>query len=269
MSKKAILITGQLRFRNEVRFKLFSDIIKGYDIFISTYTDYKNIAQKLTNNIIFLDTHPDYKTTYQTNMYQWFHLQNLIRKYEDNLSQYDILYRLRTDINIPTQLFNKTVNKRTIYSIRDFLFFGESIHFINIFKNFFDEILNKYYGIKQQRYFNINYSNFINTIKPTYRWDWITYPRCIFSKNFNTLKANIISHMDKLNDINANKTTCNFITHLPSVIIKNSHFSSEKIFPLHCINNGYIEGIDLKIKLYPERKKFKYGISAPEQENTA
>jgi len=41
MSKIAILITGQLRFKSKLSFDSFLNKIKNYDIFISTYDIYK------------------------------------------------------------------------------------------------------------------------------------------------------------------------------------------------------------------------------------
>jgi len=257
MTKIGLLIAGKLRFKNKRKFTLFLNSIEGYDIFISTYTIYEKLAKKITNNVIFLDKHPDYKTTYQSNMYQWFHLQNLIREYKTTLVDYVILYRLRTDIKFHMKLFNQIVVTNTIYSIRDLLFFGETMHFIKLFENFFDDILNTYYG-KPTRYININYTNFINTKMPIYKWRWFTYPQFIFSENFNTLKDNIIANMDKLNDINTDNNTCKFVSFMPHEIIKPLKFSSERIFPLHCINYGFIEGINLKINLYKGRKEFNY-----------
>lgn len=268
----ALLITGQLRFENESLFNSFLDIIKDYDVYISTYTIYKHLAKKITDNVIFLDEHIDYKRKYQSNMYQWWHLQNLIRKYKPILLKYDILYRLRVDINIPKELFNKKTDIRTIYSFRDFIFFGNKLHFIKLFENFFDDILNKYYGLPPRRYININYSNFIKTKNPCYMWKWFTYPKFIYNNDFNIIKANMMNNMYKLNYINNNNNNkCNFVSSMPRRIYNSTKFASERIFPLHCINNGFIQDIELNFKLYKERKSFKYiGLTnAPEQENTS
>ena len=47
---------------------------------------------------------------------------------------------------------------------------------------------------------------------------------------------------------------------MPNNLKKNLYFASERIFPLHCINNGFIEGIKIKRKiiLHKDRKLFNY-----------
>lgn len=50
--KIAILITGELRIPD---FQNLYNSIKNYDIYISTYTEYYNIAKKLTDNFIITD----------------------------------------------------------------------------------------------------------------------------------------------------------------------------------------------------------------------
>lgn len=266
MSKIAILITSQLRFENELTFNLFLDKIKKYDIYISTYLIYEKIAKKITDNIIYLDNNPDYKTTYQSNMYQWLHLQYLIRTYKEKLSNYNILYRIRTDTNIPKKIFNQEVNISTIYCVRDLLFFGHKTHFIRLFENFFDEILNVYSGVPH-RYLNINYNNFIKIKNPRFYWKWITFPSFVYNERFSIIKYNIINNIEKLNYINnninnniSNNINCEFISRMPNNLQKNLYFASERIFPLHCINNGFIEGIKIKRKiiLHKDRKLFNY-----------
>jgi hypothetical protein len=77
--------------------------------------------------------------------------------------------------------------------------------------------------------------------------------------------------MDKLDYIHTNNIGFKKTSKIPKCLITHSRFSSERIFPLHCINNGFIEGIKLKFNLYKRRKLFKYiGLpNAPEQENTS
>jgi len=191
-------------------------------------------------------------------MYKWFHLQYLIREYKDKLSNYDIIYRLRTDVIIPTELFNQKINIMTIHCARDFIFYGRRRHFIRLFENFFDTILNTYYKKYQTRYTNINYSNFIKTKYPYYMWKWITYPKFIFNHNFNKLKTNISNNMKKLTLINQNNNTTDYISYLPLYYKKHSKFTSERVFPLYCLNYGYIEGIKLKFNLYKSRHNFNY-----------
>ena len=57
MTKIAIIITGELRLRDQAHLNRLKNFFKGYDIFISTYKKYSIIAKSLKdeNRICYLD----------------------------------------------------------------------------------------------------------------------------------------------------------------------------------------------------------------------
>jgi hypothetical protein len=250
----AILIIGELRFKSRKMFNNFLLKIQPYTIYISTYSRYSLLANKITNNVLFLDKSDTYNPSYQRNMYQWLHLQNLLRNYKGDLIKYDTLYKIRTDIVFDSNLFNQEINDNIIYSFTDIVFFGKSNYFITIFENFFDDILLKYCG-PYDKYFTINYTNLLNSDNQAYKWNWLTYPAFIYNHNYIILRENIINNINNLDKIDTNTL---FVSRMP--FTPKGIFSSEKIFGLRCLEYGIIKYINLPLKLRTLRKSFNYNI---------
>ena len=123
--------------------------------------------QKKKNILYYEDTKYNNPPTGLDNIYQFIHLDNIIKNYKDQLKNYDILYKIRTDIEFEKKIFYINVNSNTIYLFRDFLFFGKSEHFIKVFENYYDDIMNYYFG-KMNDYIPINLKNFLKITYPTF-----------------------------------------------------------------------------------------------------
>ena len=102
--KRVLLLTGQLRFNSIDRFNNFIETIQGYDVFISTTREFEEFALKITSKekIVFLDDYMDkrYKVTRHNHIYQWMNLDLIIHEFKYKLLQYDVIYRIRTDIKL-------------------------------------------------------------------------------------------------------------------------------------------------------------------------
>jgi len=251
--KIAILIPGELRFFNKEYLNIFINKLKEYDIFISTYKKYENIAKLITKNYIILDEskyNPE-----QTNLYQWIHLQNLISHYKDKLVEYNILLKFRTDITFQKDFFNKIEPiEKTIYCFTDFIFFGLTEHFLYVFEDIYDKIMKNYWG-KDKEYMDINYKNFLNAKIGTFKFMWLRMSQKIISKDFKKLKENILLNSKLIEDKeNLRKEKMRTYKNFK----ENGKFVSEKIIVFHIINYGFIEGISYNIKLFPNRKNYNF-----------
>ena len=269
--KVALIITGELRFRNREHFLDFKNKVDGFDIYVSTYNKYKYHASKLSNsNRYILHREKDIKVP-MNNMLQWFHLNSLISRYSTELEKYDCIVKLRTDIDfiklktlIQLNSTNNLIDPNTIYSCTDIFFYANARHFLKTFQGFWDCILEEYTnssGIyKPINYKNILESadNLLDTQEMGARFTWLIVPKIIFSTDFNTFKENIRENLKFLKRLNEYKTRYNDFKNYRFENVENLPFSSEQIFCLHCFSYGKVENSKIVIKLYGDRHLFNY-----------
>jgi len=255
--KKVFILAGQLRFNNTDRLNNFIKMIKGYDVFISTTKEFEKLALKITSseNIVFLDDYMDerYKIPQFNSMYQWINLDLLIYNFKNKLLHYDAIYRIRTDIDFNTiRLMKIAIEKETMYSYRDIIFFSEAKHFIKTFENFYNDIYTIYIG-NTNNYIPLNYSNIIRLEKvhDIGGFHRIIFPKIIWDPNFINLKENIQKYVfdEKIKDIE------NLDMVIKSTVGRN--FSSEKSFLLNCLEHGLLKNVRLRIHLFNDRFKYK------------
>ncbi len=264
--KIAVIITGQLRFRDRNHLINFKEKLEDYDTYISTYTKYKFHASKLTtlDKCIFFREN-DIKVS-QNNMLQWYHLDSLIQNFSEKLKKYEIIIKLRTDIDFPNIeiLKNCEILPDTIYSCTDILFYSTTSHFLKTFTLFWGEILSHYTN-SSGTYKSINYRNVINSAGPLEatqemgaRFTWLIVPKLIFSINFNEFKNKIRENMKFLDRLNSNQTRYSDFVNYRFGNTTNIPFSSEQIFCLHCFDLGKLENSKIPIQLYRDRHVFNY-----------
>ena len=255
--KKVFILAGQLRFNNTDRLNNFIKMIKGYDVFISTTKEFEKLALKITSseNIVFLDNYMDkrYKIPQFNSMYQWINLDLLIYNFKNKLLHYDAIYRIRTDINFNTiRLMKIVIEKETMYSYRDIIFFSEAKHFIKTFENFYSDIYTIYIR-NTNNYIPLNYSNIIRLedVHDIGGFHRIIFPKIIWDPNFIKLKENIQKYIfdEKIKDIE------NLDMVIKSTVGRN--FSSEKSFLLNCLQHGLLKNVRLRIHLFKDRFKYK------------
>jgi hypothetical protein len=266
--KVALIITGQLRFRNRDHLIDFKNKVDGFDIYISTYSKYKFHASKLSNsNRYLLHREKDIKVP-MNNMLQWFHLNSIISRHSTELEKYDCIIKLRTDIdfiNLNTLIHSiHSIDPNTIYSCTDIFFYANSRHFLKTFSGFWESIFDEYTN-SSGLYKTINYrnilesaDNLLETQEMGSRFTWLIVPKFIFSKNFNELKENIRENLKFLERLNNNKTRYNDFNNYRFDKINNIPFSSEQIFCLHSFSFGKVENSKIVIKLYGDRHLFNY-----------
>jgi hypothetical protein len=248
--KKALLLSGQMRFVDKDHFNNFINIIHKYDVYICTYRKFESIAMKISKNVVFIEDFVNYNIfSGRRNLFQWIHLDILIKKYKTTLMNYDVLYKIRTDITLVKEIFESSVEENTIYLRSDLLFYGKTTHFINVFDNFYKSIKTLYWD-NSNKYIPLNYYNIIqlNNLDFIKRWNWLMFPKKIYDPNFSIMKENIKQCLIK--NISIEDDT-EYTRHMALPI-----FSSEKSLLIHCINKGLICGISFNIKLLKKSREW-------------
>tara|TARA_Y100000768_G_scaffold378998_1_gene354124 strand:+ start:2323 stop:2943 length:621 start_codon:yes stop_codon:yes gene_type:complete len=154
--KIAVIITGDVRdcFVKD----LIKNIFKHYDVFCGSYIRHEKYISNITKNYCLIDEKNDIrlpdgikKEHMQINMLQWLHLDNIIKKFEKQLMNYDIILKYRFDYLIQNKNFiNKiSIKPNTLFYHSDQVFYSDSLTFIKTFKTYYDNIKNyAYYNNK-------------------------------------------------------------------------------------------------------------------------
>lgn len=265
----AILITGELRIPD---LENLLNSINNYDIFISTYDEYLDIALKITskNNILTYDRNKLHLST--KTLYQWFHLKNLLKYFKSRLINFDILLKIRSDCYFFEPITeNNFINfkKNFFYMNSDHSFYADTNHFYKILKKYW-LIINKKYLNNIDKPFKINYINLIYSYNKIYRSNYVNQylnnynndsnnlPRLNIRANFNIgmreqLYPRLIYHKDNLILYKNMKLHKKYLMNNHDDIEdfycknkpKNNIFPSEKIFFLHVINKSKILPFEL------------------------
>jgi hypothetical protein len=269
--RAALLITGELR---TPYFQNLYNATLGFPIYISTYTEYYTIAKKLSKNILLVDrddTSVNLKINQNNShiLYQWWHLNNLLKTYKNELVNYDVLVKLRSDMHylkpISPYYFNN-INLNYFYINTDWVFYGNTELFYKIYENYYEDILKGNFKLT-------NYSNFLQSfynVKNTYFWKRVaggrnkvtkntglpyriasmkdSFDPVIYSEDFSTLIKNIENNLDNINVTQ---------TMLP----RNIPFMSEADMFIRVSNYAIIKPSELPITEILRQKignKFKY-----------
>lgn len=249
----SFILNGELRFADSNHLKTFLKLIEGYDVFISTYPQYENVAKLISKNYVITNTELGYRT-----MYQWFHLESVFNNFINQLSKYDNIIRIRTDVNYTDFNLQKLeIKPNIIYAKTDQIFYSESNHFIKTYYDFYQMMLNAYYGRCETEYFHLNYDNILESHNETeVKTNWLTLPEIIYDSDFNKLKNNIIKYKEQLNNFEYVKT-------LPMKIGMplGYKFSSEKCFAIHTFVRSKIYKSQILCQLMNNRENFKYLVN--------
>ena len=93
-TRVAVLLPGEMRFPD---FDNLAASLAAFDVFISTYTEYEDHARRLRPKGLVLTPRAEVSLA-SGRMYQWYHLDRLLREFKDALLAYDVLFRTRTDV---------------------------------------------------------------------------------------------------------------------------------------------------------------------------
>ena len=93
-TRVAVLLPGEMRFPD---FDNLAASLAAFDVFISTYTEYEDHARRLRPKGLVLTPRAEVSLA-SGRMYQWYHLDRLLREFKAALLAYDVLFRTRTDV---------------------------------------------------------------------------------------------------------------------------------------------------------------------------
>ena len=93
-TRVAVLLPGEMRFPD---FDNLAASLAAFDVFISTYAEDEDRARLLRPKGLVLTPRAEVSLA-SGRMYQWYHLDRLLREFKAALLAYDVLFRTRTDV---------------------------------------------------------------------------------------------------------------------------------------------------------------------------
>jgi hypothetical protein len=211
--KIACIINGQLRIKDTTHANELNELLKGTDVYIRSYPEYQNTFKFLSFKEKVLKSVPKLP---QAGLYQYYTLQDIVRKYKNELLEYDLIFRYRTDLKLKIKNLanhleeNYEFKENTFYAKSDWIFCCKPKLFIELFENVFDIIMEKYIN-KERFYFPIHWENLIKSLESGYghiRNHWLNYPQQYFPKDFKSNPDYMIplirENLKELNDLNNN-----------------------------------------------------------------
>ena len=151
----AILLTGELRFKNPSHVARFKAECRGAELFIVTYTEYEPLAQELLEyeapQRLHLLSRSNLPRLYQP-IFQWRHLDTALRLWGQRLSTAPIVLRHRTDIS--SKLAAPWAQLRipagaeedgpAVFASTDRTFYAKGKTFVRIFSDMYNETMHTY-----------------------------------------------------------------------------------------------------------------------------
>ena len=264
-----IFLTGELRFKDVESFQSFKDIIAPYNIYISTYSKYSNIAKELTDDYLILsDTHKELDNKF----YQWKHLDLLIKKFGSLIPEKDIILKLRMDCDFSKKIFDEDYSNEYFLMQSDLVFGARKNLFVNVLKDFYTKFTEDYFSKRScTECFSLDYKNLIlskNEKFPknnAYRWEWFCYPKKITNNistriiNYDKLIEEIKKFIKNSEQINIDEMDC---SRVPNFIKRSGFISCERMFLYHILKSSPVRNFSqTKISLKKDRHLFNYGIN--------
>ena len=93
-TRVAVLLPGEMRFPD---FDNLAASLAAFDVFVSTYAEDEDRARRLRPTGLVLTPRAEVSLA-SGRMYQWYHLDRLLREFKAALLAYDVLFRTRTDV---------------------------------------------------------------------------------------------------------------------------------------------------------------------------
>ena len=187
--KIAYLINGQLRVKNKSHADSLNKLFEGGDVFLVTYSEYANTAKYIKHKELIVCKPPKLR---QDGLYQYWTLQHALHVLGDQLKNYDLIFRYRTDLQLDvpnlysylSELFSTNSNSDCdFYARSDWIFCCKTKLFFELFENVYDDILKKYID-RETIYLPINFNNLRLSLLDNIhhvRWHWLNYPTKYFS----------------------------------------------------------------------------------------
>ena len=252
-TRVAVLLPGEMRFPD---FDNLAASLAAFDVFISTYAEDEDRARLLRPKGLVLTPRAEVSLA-SGRMYQWYHLDRLLREFKDALLAYDVLFRTRTDAHFfetmtPAHL---RVGDDALHAAIDHGFYARPATFYRVYEDMFAAARGPY-SDQGHAYFPLDYENLVRAYRldaanaaharlvtrhPTlaYRYkrvnvveaaSFLVYPTSVYNRDTDKLIRNIERHL------RANLTIDNGI--YTNKNRGNRVFSSEKFHLVHALAKG-------------------------------
>jgi len=251
----AVLLPGELRFPAAENLQAS---MAAFDVFISTYVEYEDRAHMLRPKRIVL-TDRSTVSLPGGRMYQWYHLDRLLKEYKAELLEYDVLFKTRSDCYFfepLTAAHFSHVHGEFLHMNSDISFYARAATFFYVYESMFDDVRGKYLRAGHV-YFDLDYENLVAAYgidavnkqhvhtkrHPTIRYRFtrinlaiaarqLVYPTSVYHRSTKVLIENIESHLRAGLPIDTGKYT--------NRNLGDNTFASEKFHLVHAINRAPI-----------------------------
>uniref|UniRef100_A0A7S3Z9C6 Nucleotide-diphospho-sugar transferase domain-containing protein n=1 Tax=Lotharella globosa TaxID=91324 RepID=A0A7S3Z9C6_9EUKA len=268
----AVLLTGEIRYGKSQE---WVDMMRNFDVYISTYKDYRTNALLVTDeDKVLLWSRESVKCDKHV-INQWWHLDQILVKFRSSLEKYDVIVKLRSDLLFHEPLTHAHFANASAGHFQlssDHSFYAESSTFLYVMGSFYSSIINEYFN-QDNAYFPINWSNMKASCvvalrkyppidKTKYRiirvdiyatLGSLVYPASVFKgvkglhcpldyePPFTPFSKERTQNLEKLvSNILAVKGTPNITQGKANPAWGGARFSSEKYFFLHIVNRAII-----------------------------
>ena len=256
-TRVAVLLPGEMRFPD---FDNLMASMAAFDVFISTYVEYEDQAHMLRpKRIVLTDRSTVSLPGGKGRMYQWYHLDRLLKEYKAELLEYDVLFKTRSDCYFfepLTAAHFSHVHGEFLHMNSDISFYARAATFFYVYESMFDDVRGKYLRAGHV-YFDLDYENLVAAYgidavnkqhvhtkrHPTIRYRFtrinlaiaarqLVYPTSVYHKSTKVLIENIESHLRAGLPIDNGKYT--------NRNLGDNTFASEKFHLVHAINRAPI-----------------------------
>ena len=251
----AVLLPGEMRFPD---FDNLAASLAAFDVFVSTYAEDEGRARRLRPTGLVLTPRAEVSLA-SGRMYQWYHLDRLLREFKDALLAYDVLFRTRTDAHFFETMtpahFAASVGDDALHAAIDHGFYARPATFYRVYEDMFAAARGPY-SDQGHAYFPLDYENLVRAYRldaanaaharlvtrhPTlaYRYKrvnvvkaaaFLVYPTSVYNRDTDKLIRNIERHL------RANLTIDNGV--YTNKNRGNRVFSSEKFHMVHALSRG-------------------------------
>ena len=256
-TRVAVLLPGEMRFPD---FDNLMASMAAFDVFISTYVEYEDRAHMLRpKRIVLTDRSTVSLPGGKGRMYQWYHLDRLLKEYKAELLEYDVLFKTRSDCYFfepLTAAHFSHVHGEFLHMNSDISFYARAATFLYVYESMFDDVRGKYLRAGHV-YFDLDYENLVAAYgidavnkqhvhtkrHPTIRYRFtrinlaiaarqLVYPTSVYHRSTKVLIENIESHLRAGLPIDNGKYT--------NRNLGDNTFASEKFHLVHAINRAPI-----------------------------
>ena len=253
----AVLLPGEMRFPD---FDNLAASLAAFDVFVSTYAEDEDRARLLRpKGLVLTDRSTVSLPGGKGRMYQWYHLDRLLKEYKAELLEYDVLFKTRSDCYFfepLTAAHFSHVHGEFLHMNSDISFYARAATFFYVYESMFDDVRGKYLRAGHV-YFDLDYENLVAAYgidavnkqhvhtkrHPTIRYRFtrinlaiaarqLVYPTSVYHRSTKVLIENIESHLRAGLPIDNGKYT--------NRNLGDNTFASEKFHLVHAINRAPI-----------------------------